>query len=141
MWSFIWPLVLIVISNVVYHVVAKQTPSGANTFLSLTVTYLVGAAVALIGYFVTSPTKSIAQNFSQLNWTSYVLGLAIVGLETGFIYLYRAGWKVSIGPLVANTIVAAAMIVIGLLFYKEGLSLKQIIGIALCIGGLVLVNT
>jgi uncharacterized membrane protein len=69
------------------------------------------------------------------------LGLAIVGLETGFIYLYRAGWKVSIGPLVANSLVALGMIVIGLLFYKESLSLKQIIGIVLCMGGLVLVNT
>lgn len=141
MWSFIWPLVLIVISNIVYHVVAKQTPSNASAFLSLTVTYLAGAVLAFVGYLVTSPGKSLAQNFSQLNWTSYVLGLAIVGLETGFIYLYRAGWKVSIGPLVANAIVALGMIVIGLLFYKESLSVKQIIGIALCMGGLVLVNT
>jgi len=140
MWSYIWPLVLIVISNVIYHIVAKQTPADANTFLSLTVTYLAGATVAFVGYLVTSPGKSIGQGLSQLNWTSWVLGLAIVGLETGFIYLYRAGWKLSVGPLVANTIVAAAMIVIGLLFYKESLSVKQIIGIALCIGGLVLVN-
>jgi multidrug transporter EmrE-like cation transporter len=65
----------------------------------------------------------------------------VIGLEAGFIFLYRAGWKVSTGPLVANAIVSLGMIVIGLLFYKESLSIKQIIGIALCMGGLVLVNT
>lgn len=140
MWGYIWPLVLIVISNVVYHIVAKQTPASANTFLSLTVTYLVGAALAFVGYLVTPSGKGLGENFSQLNWTSWVLGLAIVGLETGFIYLYRAGWKLSTGPLVANTLVALLVIVVGLLFYKETLSVKQIIGIALCMGGLVLVN-
>jgi len=140
MWGYIWPLVLIVVSNVVYHIVAKQTPASANTFLSLTVTYLAGAAVAFVGYLATSSGKSLGQNFSQLNWTSWVLGLAIVGLETGFIYLYRAGWKLSTGPLVANTLVAILVIAVGLLFYKETLSVKQIIGIALCMGGLVLVN-
>jgi len=140
MWGYIWPVILIVVSNVVYHIVAKETPAGANAFLSLTVTYLAGAVLAFVGYLATSSGKSIAQNFSQLNWTSWVLGLAIVGLETGFIYMYRAGWKISMGPLVANTLVAMLVIVVGLLFYKETLSVKQIIGIALCLGGLVLVN-
>ena len=140
MWGYIWPLVLIVASNVVYHIVAKQTPAGASAFLSLTVTYLVGAVLTFAGYLATSSGKSIGQELSQLNWTSWVLGLAIIGLETGFIYLYRAGWKISMGPLVANTLVAMLVIVVGLLFYKETLSVKQIIGITLCMGGLVLVN-
>ncbi len=140
MWSYIWPLVLIVVSNTVYHIVAKQTPGSANAFLSLTITYLAGAAVTLVGYFATAQGKTLGESFSRLNWTSLVLGLAIVGLETGFIYLYRAGWKVSVGPLVANTLVALVMVGVGALLFKESVSVKQMIGIALCLGGLVLVN-
>lgn len=140
MWSYIWPLVLIVVSNTVYHITAKQTPGNANPFLSLTVTYLVGAAVTFTGYMVTPHGKGLLQNLSQLNWTSYVLGLCIIGLEAGYIYLYRAGWKISVGSLVANVFLAVLLIAAGALFYKENLGLKQMIGIGLCIAGLVLIN-
>jgi hypothetical protein len=53
MWSTIWPLLLVVVSNTVYHIVAKQTPTGASPFLSLTVTYVVGAAVSFGAYWLT----------------------------------------------------------------------------------------
>ena len=140
MWGYIWPLVLIVISNTVYHIIAKQTPTNASSFLSLTVTYVVGAVVSFAAYLISSPSKTLGQSFSELNWTSLALGLAIVGLEAGFIYMYRAGWKVSTGPLIANILVCVLLIVVGALFYKETLGLKQIIGIVLCMGGLVLIN-
>lgn len=140
MWGYIWPLVLIVISNTVYHIIAKQTPGNASSFLSLTVTYVVGAVITFTAYLISSPGKTLGQSFTELNWTSLALGLAIVGLEAGFIYMYRAGWKVSTGPVIANTLVAVLLIIVGALFYKETLGLKQIIGIALCMGGLVLIN-
>ena len=140
MWSYIWPLLLIVAANVVYHISAKSTPGIASPFLSLTVTYIVGAIVSFAGYLIFSPGKGLLQELSHLNWTSYVMGLAVVGLEAGFIFLYRAGWKISVGALAVNAILAALLIVIGVLFYKESLGIKQIIGIALCIGGMVLIN-
>ena len=140
MWSYIWPLVLIVVSNTIYHITAKQTPGSVNPFLSLTITYLVGAALTFTGYMVTSQGKGMLQSLSRLNWTSFALGLAIVGLEAGYIYLYRAGWKISVGSLVANAFLAVLLILVGILFYKESLGIKQMIGIALCIVGLVLVN-
>jgi uncharacterized membrane protein len=140
MWGYIWPLALIVVSNTVYHIIAKQTPGNASSFLSLTVTYLVGAVVSFTAYLLSAPGKTLGQSISELNWTSLALGLAIVGLEAGFIYMYRAGWKVSTGPLIANILVCVLLIIVGALFYKENLGLKQFIGIALCIVGLVLVN-
>ncbi len=140
MWSYIWPLALIVVSNTVYNIAAKETPGNADPFLSLTVTYIVAAAATFAGYLFSSPGKTLGQGISELNWTSIVLGLVIVGLETGYIYLYRAGWKVSVGSLVANVALAAILLIVGMLFYKETLGIKQIIGIALCMGGLVLIN-
>jgi multidrug transporter EmrE-like cation transporter len=140
MWSYIWPLLLIVAANVVYHISAKATPGSASPFLSLTITYLVGAVVSFAGYLIFSPGKGLGQELSHLNWTSYVMGLAVVGLEAGFIFLYRAGWKISVGALAVNAILAALLIIVGVLFYRENLGIKQIIGIALCIGGMVLIN-
>ncbi len=49
MISYIWPIALVVFSNVVYQICAKSVPSGMNPLASLTVTYLVGVAICLVG--------------------------------------------------------------------------------------------
>ena len=51
MFSYIWPIALVVLSNVVYQICAKSVPEGMNPFASLTVTYLVGAVASGILYF------------------------------------------------------------------------------------------
>ena len=142
MWNYIWPILLIVLSNAIYHIITKSTPPNASPFLSLTITYILGAIITFTLYrFSPAADKSILVNLKNLNWTSYALGLAIIGLEVGYIYLYRQGWNISIGSLVANILLAVVlMIAIGLLFYKEQISLKQIAGVVLCITGLVLVS-
>lgn len=141
MWSYIWPALLTVVSNVVYHVSAKETPQAVNAFLSLTITYLVGAAFTLSLYWATAGGgRDILGDIKALNWTSYLLGLVIVGLEAGNLYLYRAGWKISLGSLVCNIAVAAVLLLVGLLLYKEVLSYKQVIGLGLCVAGLVFIN-
>lgn len=63
-----------------------------------------------------------------------------MGLEFGYIQLYRAGWSVSVGPLVCNITLACVLLVIGVLLYKEVLHLPQILGMLLCVAGLVLIN-
>ena len=63
-----------------------------------------------------------------------------MGLEIGYILLYRAGWKISSGALVANICLAFILIVIGALLYKEQITLRQVLGIGFCVVGLVLVS-
>jgi len=75
-----------------------------------------------------------------LNWTSLVLGVAILGLELGFLLAYRVGWNISLGSLVANSLVALVLIPVGVIFYHEGFSLDKIIGVVLCLAGLVMIN-
>ena len=79
-------------------------------------------------------------NFREVNWTGIVLGMAIVGLELGYICLYRAGWNISVGSLVTNVLLAACLLVIGLIVFKEAVGVKQMLGIAVCLCGLVLIN-
>ncbi|MGE5454724.1 MAG: hypothetical protein ACM3O9_05965, partial [Methylocystaceae bacterium] len=66
--------------------------------------------------------------------------VAIVGLELGFLLAYRVGWNISLGSLVANSIVALALIPIGILLYHEGFEINKIIGVVLCLAGLILIN-
>ena len=141
MWSYIWPVGLIVLSNIFYHITTKITPHEANAFLSLTVTYLVGGALSFLAYFMTSGRVStIKEELMNLNWASVVLGIAIVGLESGFLFAYRAGWKINTAQLVASSILSIALIFVGLFLFKEQISLRHIIGISMCIAGLVIIN-
>jgi drug/metabolite transporter (DMT)-like permease len=84
--------------------------------------------------------STIRQELMNLNWSSFVLGIAIVGLEAGFLFAYRAGWKVSIAQLVASSILAIALIFIGLFLFKENITLRHIIGIIVCLAGLAIIN-
>ena len=140
-WHYAWPIGLIVLSNIFYHITTKTTPHEANAFLSLTVTYLVGGAVSFLAYFMTAGKGStLRQELMNLNWSSFVLGIAIIGLEAGFIFAYRAGWKVNTAQLVASSILSIALIFVGFFLFKESMTLRHIIGILVCIAGLVIIN-
>jgi len=127
-------------SNIVYNVCQKSTPQNANPFSALLITYLTAAILTLIVSFFYRSDKGFFQSFNELNWTSVVLGGAIVGLELGYLLAYRAGWNISVGSLVANIILALMLIPIGILFYKEGFAFNQIIGVVFCMVGLILIN-
>ena len=102
MWNYIWPILLVIGSNTVYNICAKSTPAEANSFVSLSITYLVGALLSIGMFFLTSAGKDYFVELKKLNWASVVLGASVVALEFGYIAIYRAGWKVSVGSLVAN---------------------------------------
>ena len=140
MLSYIWPIALVVVSNVVYNICAKSVPEGVSPFASLAVTYLVGAAASVILFFVLDPKHDLAANLSKTNWSSYVLGLVIVGLEVGYIYAYKAGWPVSAASIVQSSFLAIALILVGALLFHESLTWNKLVGIGICMVGLIFIN-
>ncbi len=139
MFNYIWPIGMIVVANIVYNITTKETPQGANAFLSLSVTYGVAMVATFLIFFFTRKGESVGVAFGKLNWTSYLLGIAIIGLELGYIFAFRNGWQVNMTSIVANIILAISLVVVGFLLYHEKLSITQVIGVVLCLGGLVLV--
>ena len=139
MWHMLWPLLLVALSNCFYHVCAKSTPEKVNAFGALTVTYLIGAAVSAVIFLVNVRPANALAELRNVNWTSFVLGLAVVGLEAGNVFLYRAGWKVSTGALSGYICTACALIVIGVLLYHEAVTHRQVAGMLACAAGLFLI--
>ena len=133
-------MLIVITANTFYNVCAKSTPQGVNSFASLTITYLIAAAASLIMFFVTGEQKNIWQEFSKANWTSAVLGIAVLALEFGYICIYRAGWKVSTASIIANIALACVLVFVGMLLYKETITLRQIIGMLVCAAGLYLIG-
>ena len=140
MFHYIWPLAVIVFSNTLYQICAKGIPTQMNTYASMTVTYGVATLFSALAFFVTSKGGNLLKEFSMANWATVVLGIVITGLEVGFIFAYKAGWKVSTLSTVANGLVAIALIFVAMIGYHEAISLTKIAGILLCLAGLWLIN-
>ena len=140
MLSYIWPIALIVLSNTLYQVCAKSVPEGMNPFASLTVTYLVGAVISGILYYTLGNHTGLLKEYGKLNWAPVVLGIVIVGLEAGYIFAFKAGWQVSTAQVVQAAILAGVLLFVGWLLYHEAMTWNKIIGIVICLIGLVFIN-
>lgn len=139
-WNIIWPILMVILANTFYNVCMKSMPSDVNPFGALMVTYLAAAIIsAAIFVFAVGPSN-IGVEISKVNWTSIILALAIVGLEVGYVFVYRAGWQVSSASVVANIGLACVLLIVGYLLYKENISIRQIVGILACMFGLILIN-
>ena len=140
MIAYIWPIALVVISNTFYQICCKCVNDKINPFASLTITYLVAAAISLLLYYVLGKQPNIFKELSNINWASFVLGMVIIGLEVGFIYAYKAGWSVSTASIVQSSFLAVALIFVGYFAFKECITWNKIVGVIVCLIGLVLVN-
>lgn len=139
MFAYIWPIGLVVLSNVLYQICAKSVPRGMDPFASLTITYLVGAAMSTVLYFSLGG-RDLIREYSRLNWAPIALGIVIVGLEVGFIFAYKAGWQVSTASIVQSAFLSVALIVVGWLLYRESLTWNKLVGVAICLLGLAVIN-
>ena len=140
-FAMIWPLALAVFADVFYQIAAKSTPAAVDPFASLTITYLVAAVTCFVLYYVFNHGKAdIVQQWHHANWTAFVLGIAVVGLEVALLFMYKAGWPVSSAVVVKAGFLAIALLFVGLLLYKEPITGSKVAGVFLCLGGLYLLN-
>ncbi len=140
MFQMLWPIFVVIGANTLYNIATKSTPGAVNPFASLSLTYLTAALLAIAAFFVTSPDKNLVAAWGKANWTAFALGGAVLFLELGYVYLYRAGWRVSVGSIVANVGLACVLLIVGVAFYREVVTLRQLLGMAVCGVGLALIT-
>ena len=126
-------------ANVSYHLFMKATPSAIHPLAALLVTYLVGAATCalLLPFFV---KDGVLLQVSQVNWAPVGLGVSIVFLELGFMLAYRAGWNIATAAIVANVTVGLLLLPIGIISFKERLTLYNGVGFLVAMLGLYLLG-
>ena len=134
------PVGIIVFSNVFYHISMKSTPANINTFASLVITYAIASISSLAMYFFTVKNPDLMAEYQHLNWSSIVLGISVIGLEFGFILMYKVGWAISAGEIVAASFLAIVLLFVGYFIYGEPISLQKICGIVICLSGLYLLS-
>jgi drug/metabolite transporter (DMT)-like permease len=140
MFLFYFSITLAILSSALYHFVAKSTPSNVNFTVSLLVTYAVAFIVVLLT-FVFFPIKNgLVFELKQLNWASIGLAIAVVGIEFGFLLTYRAGWQLGIAAVLVNVVASLILVPVAIFIFKDKISWVNILGILVCLVGLVMLN-
>lgn len=138
--QMLWPILVVILSNTVYNISSKSIPADINPFASLALTYVVAFVVAVTLFFFTGEQKNLLTEWGKVNWSVLLLGIAVVGLEFGFICAYRAGWKVGVCAMTANIGLAIVLLIVGYFMFKEIITVRQLAGMAVCVAGLVLIS-
>lgn len=139
--GYIWPVAVLILSNVFYHLTTKVLPKEIDTFVSMVITYLIAAVVSAILYITIGDKEiKLAEQLSHLNWASFLLGVSVVGLEVGAIFAYKAGWQISTMSIVQSAILAIILIGVGYLVFNEAITWEKILGIVICLVGLYFIN-
>ncbi len=140
MFLFYFSITLAILSSALYHFSQKSTPADVNPALAIMVTYAVAFCLTLIVFFFIPAKTGLLVELRQLNWASYLLAFSIVGLELGFLLVYRSGWNVGIAAVLVNVVASLLLIPVAVFIFKQRLSLVNILGILVCLAGLVMLN-
>ncbi len=92
-FPFYFSIMLAILSSALYHFVAKSTPANVNFTVSLLVTYAFAFIVTLFTFFFFPVENGMTAEIKKLNWASIGLGIAVVGIEFGFLLVYKSGWN------------------------------------------------
>ena len=140
MLSYLWPVALVAFSNVVYQICLKSVSPDIDPFAALTATYLTAAGVCAVLYFSLNRGGNLLREYARITPASFLLALGIVGLEAGYVFAYKAGWSVSIAPIVQTAVATVVLIFVCVLVYHEVFTPGKLLGIVICLVGLYFIN-
>jgi drug/metabolite transporter (DMT)-like permease len=132
------PLVLVVGGSLLYHISQKSIPKTAHPPLAMMLAYIVSFTAFAVCAFFYPLEHSLSSSLKELNWAIVTVGLGAAAIEIGFLLAYRSGWGVSEVGLMTNVASALLLMIVGISWFNERLSVRDVIGIALCLAGLVL---
>ena len=138
LWFWL-PIALVVAGNIAYHVGLKGMPAGIHPLSPLIVLFTTSAVATLVLRLLAGRAQELKAEVALAGWRPYVVGIAIVAIELGFLLAYRAGWKISTAVVTANILVAIALLAVGALAFREPVTPVRLAGIVTCLAGLWLV--
>jgi drug/metabolite transporter (DMT)-like permease len=129
-----------VAGQVLYHVAQKQVASMAHPIVSVLAMYAVAfvSCLPLIWFFPLQ--ASVGETLSALNWPVLLAGLAIVGIEVGFLLTYRLGAPLASTAVASSALVAFSLFAVGTLLFHEPVTWPRAAGALLCLVGVGLIT-
>ncbi len=136
-FSYTWPVALVVLSSVGYQVGLKEVAHGVDPMAALLLTYLAASVASFALYFFQAPKgESPWRGLLDVNVPAMGLGVTIVGIEVGSMFMFIAGWAVNTAFLVANSLIVLALMAVGAVLYGEKLKPRQLAGVIVSMAGI-----
>lgn len=135
-----WPIGTIVIAHVIYQVSAKSVPEAMDPYAAVFFNYVVAMAASFVLWMVMGQDRSLTGQLEKMNWAPIAMALAITAVEVASVFMYKLGWNISIASTIGNIILAIALVFVGALLFRENITANHLIGIGLCIAGLIVMN-
>jgi uncharacterized membrane protein len=132
------PLLLTAGGAVVYQISSKSVPRAIHPLVAIMSAYVVAIAVCLMATWKWPLGGSLS--LRQLHWSVAGIGVGAALIEVGFLLSYRAGWPLNRASVIVNVAAAVILIPIGFALFGERLSSPKVLGVALCLAGLVLIS-
>lgn len=129
-----------ILSSALYHLSQKATPRAVNPPVALMITYAAALVLTAGLLFVMPAKEGVITEVRRLNWASYLLALSIVGLEVGFLLVYRSGWNLGLAAVLVNVVAALILVPVAVFVFKDRLTWINIAGILTCLAGLIMLN-
>lgn len=140
MFLFYFSILLAIASSALYHFSAKSTPAQVNFPVSLVFSYLVALAITILIAFLFPGPNGVLFELRRLNWASLSLGIAIVGIEFGFLLVYRSGWNLGLAAVLVNVAASLLLVPVAILLFKDRFNWVNLLGILVCLVGLLMLN-
>jgi drug/metabolite transporter (DMT)-like permease len=137
---YVSSMAIIALSVICYQIFQKNIVSNIHPVVSVIISYVIALICSIALLFVFPLKGGIIAELQKANYATYLVGVAIIGIEIGFLLVYRNGWKLSSALSVSSSISITTLAIIGFIFFKENITLPKILGIILCVSGIYLLN-
>lgn len=129
-----------IVGTVGYHLLMKKVPNTINPVVSLIGIYVAIVILAALMLPLFLNNGDFTASLKQMTWIQAGIAACIILMEIGFLLMYRSGWDLSTGNVVTGAIINIALVLVGVVILKEGLSYINLVGAVLCIVGVILIG-
>lgn len=140
MFLFYFSITLAIFASALYHFSAKSIPSDMDFTIALIVTYAIALGITVIIAALLPTGSGFASELQKLNWSNYLLAISIVGIEFGFLLIYRSGWNLGIAAVLTNVVASLLLVPVAIFVFKDRLNWVNVAGMLVCLVGLIMLN-
>ena len=133
---------IVIVSIVVYQTNMKLVSGELNPLHVLATIFSTALICTLLAlkFLPATQTASNVPFLQNFPLSAVLVGLAIVGIELGYLLMFRSGWHLASAPLVTMGGAAVILAVIGAMFFNQSLTVKSVSGLIIVLIGLYLLS-
>jgi drug/metabolite transporter (DMT)-like permease len=126
---------LAIVGQIVYQISQRSVPADASPLTVLAVAYFAAAVLCVVLAWPLGALASGVNLRSAVAWPTWLIAIAIVAIEAGYLTAYRSGWSLGTAFITASTVTAFALALIGWVSLGHTPSARQLAGLACsCLG-------